>query len=296
MGNVFTALLSWLSVRSRSGRWILRIEDLDPQRSRPEYAQLIEDDLNWLGLDWDEGGTAGLGPHGPYSQSRRSHLYDAALQRLIDTGYVYPCTCTRADLLATSAPHQSDGRRIYGGRCRPASLPCPWPENAPHAAARLWVPSGVRHFIDRVYGPQQVDLATECGDFVLRRADGAWAYQLAVAVDDNDMGVNEIVRGNDLLLSVAQQDYLRQLLDMPPVEHAHVPLVVNDQGIRLSKRDQSLSMEALRTKYTPQQLTGILAHMAGIIPNPDPATPRDLAEIFDWSAIHPHPFVIAPNP
>ena len=125
LGNLFSALMSWLSVKSRGGRWILRIEDLDPQRSKPEFSRLIEDDLNWLGLDWDEGGMADRGPHGPYSQSLRGEIYAEYLARLDATGYTYPCTCTRADIMATQAPHQSDGRVIYGGRCRPATMPRP---------------------------------------------------------------------------------------------------------------------------------------------------------------------------
>lgn len=125
LGNLFTALMSWLSVRSRGGRWVLRIEDLDPQRSKIEHARMIEDDLDWLGLDFDEGGLQGCGAHGPYRQSERSGIYEEYLDRLIATGYTYPCTCTRADILATQAPHQSDGRVIYGGRCRPALLPSP---------------------------------------------------------------------------------------------------------------------------------------------------------------------------
>ena len=119
LGNLFSALLSWLSVRSRSGRWVLRIEDLDPQRSKEEYAKLIEDDLHWLGLDWDEGGLSDRGPHGPYRQSLRGDIYRIYLDKIRATGYSYPCTCTRADIIATQAPHQSDGLIIYGGHCRP---------------------------------------------------------------------------------------------------------------------------------------------------------------------------------
>ena len=122
LGNIFTAVLSWLSVKSRGGRWVLRIEDLDPQRSRLEYARLIEDDLRWLGLDWDEGGLDDLGPCGPYRQSLRSDIYAHYMQRLADTGLVYPCRCRRSDILATQAPHQSDGRVVYRGTCRPAHL------------------------------------------------------------------------------------------------------------------------------------------------------------------------------
>ena len=174
LGNVFAAVMSWLSVRSRRGRWILRIEDLDPQRSRPEYARMIEDDLDWLGLDWDEGGTEDRGACGPYSQSRRGDIYADMIERVIATGYTYPCTCTRADIMATQAPHQSDGRVIYGGRCRPLSLPAfPDVKTGTKAATRLYVPDRQITFTDRLFGERSFNLAAECGDFILRRADGA---------------------------------------------------------------------------------------------------------------------------
>lgn len=298
LGNVFTALLSWLSVKSRGGRWILRIEDLDPQRSRPEYARQIEDDLLWLGLEWDEGGVADVGCHQPYSQSRRSHIYEDALRRLIATGYCYPCSCRRADILATQAPHQSDGRVIYGGRCRPLSLPAPWhPDRGDGrpCAVRLSVPSDVIDFTDRVYGPQSVALDTHCGDFIVRRADGAWAYQLAVVVDDADMGVTEVVRGNDLLLSSAQQIYLYRLLGIEPPEFAHVPLVVNREGRRLSKRDGSLSMGAIRQRLSAPRLLGLLAYMAGLIDRPAEVGLPELLAGFEISRIRPSDTVMAPD-
>lgn len=122
LGNVFTALVSWLSARSSGGRWILRIEDLDPQRSHMEHARLIEDDLHWLGLDWDEGGIDGRGLHGPYLQSLRNYIYKEALERIESMGLTYPCYCTRADIMATQAPHESDGRVVYAGTCRPERL------------------------------------------------------------------------------------------------------------------------------------------------------------------------------
>ena len=159
LGNVFAAVMSWLSVRSRRGRWILRIEDLDPQRSRPEYARMIEDDLDWLGLDWDEGGTEDRGACGPYSQSRRGDIYADMIERVIATGYTYPCTCTRADIMATQAPHQSDGRVIYGGRCRPLSLPAfPDVKTGTKAATRLYVPDRQITFTDRLFGERSFNL------------------------------------------------------------------------------------------------------------------------------------------
>lgn len=294
LGNVYTALISWLAARSAGGRWILRIEDLDPQRSRTEYARQIEDDLHWLGLDWDEGGLDDRGPHGPYSQSRRSHLYENALARLRATGLTYPCRCTRADLNASSAPHASDGRRIYPGTCRPAAVP-PFQAVEPGtdrpAATRLYVPDTPVAFTDAVFGPQTVDLARECGDFVLRRADGAWAYQLAVVVDDADMEVSQIVRGADLLASAAQQDYLRQILGLPPVQYAHLPLVCNAGGRRLSKRDPDLDMAHLRRDRTPQQIIGLAARLAGLNPAGRSVRPADLLADFSFSRIQATPTV-----
>lgn len=287
LGNLFTALLSWLSVRSRGGRWVLRIEDLDPQRSKDEYARLIEDDLDWLGLNYDEGGMDDRGPNGPYRQSLRGEIYAEYLQRLQATGYTYPCTCTRADIMATQAPHQSDGRVIYSGRCRPPQLPClsDAPAGVKHST-RLFVPDEEIRFTDTVYGAQSVNLTRECGDFILRRADGAWAYQLAVVVDDALMGINEVVRGSDLLLSTAQQVYLYRLLGLPVPVYAHVPLICNSEGRRLSKRDMSLNMAQLRERFTAREIIGQLAHLAGLIPEPTPCLASELINLFNWGVIN----------
>lgn len=278
MGNIYTALLSWLSVRSRGGRWILRIEDLDPQRSKPEHALMIEDDLRWLGLEWDEGGLDGVGPNGPYVQSLRHHLYEDALQKLKATGLCYPCTCTRADILATQAPHESDGRVVYKGTCRPPVMPSPYIDRR-GSAVRLMVPDEDISFTDRIKGQQTVNLARHCGDFIVRRGDGAWSYQLAVVVDDALMGVTEVMRGDDLLLSAAQQIYLYRLLGFDPPQFAHVPLVCNEQGIRLSKRDRSLSMEYLRQHHTPEEVLGMAAHRARLIPTPSPVSLSELLQL-----------------
>ncbi|MDE6753340.1 MAG: tRNA glutamyl-Q(34) synthetase GluQRS [Muribaculaceae bacterium] len=287
LGNVFTALISWLSAKKNGGKWILRVEDLDPQRSRLEYARMIEDDLDWLGLEWDGGGIDGAGASVSYIQSQRGEIYEDMLQRLDKTGLTYPCRCTRADLMATQAPHESDGRIVYAGTCRPERLGgrVEVDENRPERATRLWVPDEVISFTDRLYGEQRVNLAEHCGDFVVRRADGAWAYQLAVVADDALMGVTEVVRGSDLLLSSAQQIYLYRLLGFDIPEFAHVPLLCNEKGERLSKRDTSLTMEELRKDYTPSHLIGLLAWYAGIMPEPFPISARGLLPLFSWSAI-----------
>lgn len=286
LGNIFTALISWLSAKKQGDRWILRIEDLDPQRSRLDYARQIEDDLQWLGLNWDEGGIEGIGEHGPYMQSQRNDLYMEVLEKLTITGLIYPCYCTRADIMATQAPHESDGRIVYAGTCRPQKLGGNADVKAVQMrATRLWVPDEEIVFTDRLFGVQSVNLLTHCGDFILRRADGAWAYQLAVVVDDALMGVREVVRGCDLLLSSTQQIYLYRLLGLEPPEFAHVPLLCNETGQRLSKRDKALDMGTLRKKYTSSQLIGWLAYYAGIMPEPFPISAEGLLPLFSWSAL-----------
>ena len=201
-----------------------------------------------------------------------------ALERLKASGLCYPCSCTRADILATQAPHESDGRVVYKGTCRPPVMPSPYMDR-PGAAVRLMVPDEDISFTDRIKGPQTVNLARHCGDFIVRRGDGAWSYQLAVVVDDALMGVTEVMRGDDLLLSAAQQIYLYRLLGFDSPEFAHVPLVCNEQGIRLSKRDRSLSMEYLREHHTPEEVLGIAAHRAGLISSPFPISLSALLQL-----------------
>ena len=286
LGNVFSALLSWLSAKAQGGTWLLRIEDIDPQRSRREYADMLMDDLQWLGLPWDEG---------PYWQSLRGPIYEHCLQQLTRGGMTYPCYCTRADILATQAPHESDGRVVYKGTCR--NLP-PGARTGP-AAIRMKVPDAghaLVTFTDGHYGTHTVNLATQCGDFIVRRKDGAWAYQLAVVVDDALMGITEVVRGRDLLLSSPQQIYLARQLGFTPPHFTHLPLLCNTAGQRLSKRDRSMDMEYLRQRYTPRQITGMLAHAAGLQPTPDAVSPQALVSSFSWSRVGTADIVLPPLP
>lgn len=275
LGNVFSALLSWLSARAQGGTWLLRIEDIDPQRSRHEYADMLMDDLQWLGLEWDGK---------PCWQSQRGDIYARYLQQLTEAGLIYPCYCTRADILATQAPHESDGRVVYKGTCR--NLP-PGARKGP-AALRMKVPDegrGIVTFTDGHYGTHTVDLTTQCGDFIVRRKDGAWAYQLAVVVDDSLMGINEVVRGRDLLLSSPQQIYLAQQLGFTPPSFTHLPLLCNTAGQRLSKRDKSLDMGCLRQRFTPNQIIGLLAHAASLQPTPDAVSAQSLVKTFSWNKV-----------
>lgn len=281
LGNMFCALLSWLSAKSQGGLWLLRIEDLDPGRSRPEHAAMLMDDLQWLGLEWDGE---------PVWQSRRSDLYEHYFKLLQQRGLTYPCYCTRADLLATQAPHESDGRVVYKGTCR--NLP---PQPGRQGATRLKVSDSDIPFTDGHYGFRTVNLARQVGDFIIRRKDGAWAYQLAVVVDDALTGVTEVVRGRDLLLSTPQQMYVAQLLAFPAMRFTHHPLLCNGEGQRLSKRDKSLDMGCLRHRFTSRQLTGWLACLAGIIPAPDAISLPELLPLFQWEKV-PCADIILKNP
>ena len=285
LGNIYSAVLSWLSARSQGGRWILRIEDLDRQRCHPEYAAQIEDDLRWLGLDWDEGGTLG-GPNGPYYQSQRTDFYINALEQLRCTGRLYPCFCTRADIMASSAPHQSDGMVVYSGKCRQLTAAQIADLQATRKPAiRLAVDNADGSFTDLHYGPQPYNLARDCGDFILRRADGNFAYQLAVVVDDALMGVTEVVRGCDLLPSTPQQIYLYGLLGYPVPQFAHIPLLIAPDGRRLAKRNAGTDMGSLRQRYTPQQLLGLVAHLAGLTDRCEGLSISEILSLFAWDRV-----------
>ena len=286
LGNLFCALLSWLSVKSQGGEWILRIEDLDTDRCRPDYARQVEEDLRWLGLAWDEGGSTG-GPDASYFQSQRTALYEAALERLREMGRVYPCFCTRAQLHAASAPHREDGLTVYPGTCRDLT-----PEeiarreaSGRRGALRLRVPEETVTFTDGHLGELTEYLPTDCGDFLLRRSDGLFAYQLAVVVDDAAMGITEVVRGADLLSSTPRQLLLYELLGWEAPEFFHFPLLLSPDGRRLSKRDGDLGLASLRERYTPEEIVGKLAYLAGQNPGGGPRTPEALAQGFHWDAV-----------
>ncbi len=274
LGNARTALLAWLDARAAGGAFVLRIEDVDFTRARRELEDRIYRDLAWLGLDWDEGPDVG-GPHGPYRQSERSDLYAAALARLEN----YPCTCTRKQLreLPTLG---ATGEDVSPGTCRGAAATGP-------SALRWQVPAGRIEFVDRILGPYAQDVAREVGDFVLRRGDGAWAYQLAVVVDDAAMAIDAVVRGADLLDSTPRQILLQRALGLPTPSYAHVPLILGAAGAKLSKRDGAPDLSALREGgASPEAVIATLARSVGLIGADVAAVrPAELVPGFDLAAV-----------
>ncbi len=287
LGNLMTALLAWLSAKHCGGRIVLRIEDLDTDRCLPEYVRQIEADFRTLGLVWDEGGSDG-GSNGPYFQSGRGERYAAALKKLEEQGLVYPCFCTRAQLHAASAPHREDGQAVYPGTCRsltPAQAAARQRETERPPALRLRVPDKEIAFTDGRMGLYRENLARECGDFLLRRSDGLWAYQLAVVVDDAAMGVTEVVRGSDLLSSTPRQLLLYDLLGLPAPRFIHSPLLLAADGRRLSKRERDLSLDVLLAGSTPEAVIGKLAYLAGFHPSARPCTPPELLAEFAWDKV-----------
>ena len=277
LGNIWSGLLAWLSARSQGGRMVLRLEDLDPDRCTRAWCDQVMRDLEWLGLTWD---------NEPVYQSERTDLYAQAFRKLEEQGLIYPCYCTRAERLAVSAPHRSDGQAIYDGRCRrrsPQEL-----EELSHSRRPAWrvaVPEEEYAFRDLLQGEVRENLARDCGDFILRRSDGVYAYQLAVVVDDAAMGVTQVVRGSDLLDSTPRQLWLQEELGLPHPEYGHVPLLLAPDGRRLAKRDRDQELGELQSRYTAPELVGRLAHLAGLIPEPAPVTPAELVPLFSWEKL-----------
>lgn len=281
LGNVFSALLAWLSIRSGGGKFLLRIEDLDPDRCRKEYAEQIKRDLDWLGLDWDEEQTP---------QSERDAAYEDCFRKLEAQGLVYPCYCSRASLHAASAPHASDGRVVYPGTCRNLKQP----PNDKKPAWRLIVPDREIALTDGLQGQYAENLARDCGDFIIRRADGVFAYQLAATCDDAAGGVTEVTRGRDILSSTPGQIYLQELFSWLRPSYYHVPLLIDESGRRLSKRDGDLDLGALKERFSAEELLGRLAWAAGVLPAYAPCSARKLAERFDWKSVRREDIVIRP--
>lgn len=275
LGNVFSAMLAWLSVKSCGGKMVLRIEDLDPARCRPEYADTLKEDLQWLGLFWDEEQTP---------QSLRAESYRAQFEVLDKQGLVYPCYCSRGELHAASAPHAEDGTLIYAGTCRDLT-PSARAAKTKAPCFRVIVPDETFSLRDGLQGEYSQNLARGCGDFIIRRADGVYAYQLAVVTDDEEAGVTQVVRGCDLLSSTPRQMWLQKMLGFRAPRYYHVPLLVAPDGRRLSKRERDLDMGALRARLRPEQLLGMLAHACGLLETEEAASAGELLQVFSWENV-----------
>ena len=280
IGNIAACLIAWLFARQHGGSVILRIEDLDKERSKPEYIQSVLHDLETLGLVWDN--------EEIIYQSNRTSRYDEVFEKLDKAGVLYPCYCSRADLHAASAPHRGE-RYLYAGTCRNLS---PAERQAKslsrNAAYRIRVPKHMFDFEDALQGRYRQELESECGDFIVKRSDGVYAYQLAVVVDDLDQGINQVVRGIDLLDSTPQQMYVRSLIDpdASAVAYAHIPLLLDERGRRLSKRDHDMGLEAILGHFrTVEHLIGYLAHVLGIRPDAEPLSAQELIECSDLQAL-----------
>lgn len=272
-GNIYAALSAWLVAKSQGGTIVLRIEDLDRERSKAEYITAVQRDFELLGLTWDQG---------PFFQHDRDEVYLEAFSALERKGLVYPCFCTRADLHAASAPHRGE-KFVYPGTCRGLTAEQITEKSMRRAPAqRLRVPDAAYSFEDMVQGRYEQNLAHDCGDFLIRRSDQAFAYQLAVVVDDAAQGVTSIVRGVDLLCSTPQQLYLQELLGLDHPRYAHIPLLVAEKNRRLSKRDHDAGIEELLARFkTPEAIIGHIAGICGLAPTCDPATPEQLLATFD---------------
>ncbi len=291
VGNARTYLLAWLSVRSRRGRVVMRIEDLDSPRVKQWAVDQAMEDLRWLGLDWDEGPDVG-GPNSPYIQTARSGIYQEAFALLREREQVYPCTCSRSDVAAAaSAPHAAHEGPVYPGTCAKRSVSdasslsqqYSWRFRSSEAASSL---------ADVVLGHRQMSVARDLGDFVVAKGDGTPGYQLAVVLDDHAMGVTEVLRGDDLIASAFRQLDVFDAFDWSSPTFAHVPLVTGPDGRRLAKRHGDTRLSTLREQgVRAEQLIGLLAQSCGLRKTSEPTTARELLADFDLTKLPSAPFV-----
>ena len=298
LGNARTALLAWLQARAAGGAFVMRVEDLDFGRVRPGVMETQLDELRWLGLDWNEGPDVG-GPHAPYVQSLRGEQYDEALRVLAARGLLFECACSRRDIAAAaSAPHAGEEGPRYPGTCRERRVDASAPSLMAHGrslvALRMRVEPREVCFDDLLMGRCCFSPAEETGDFVVRRKDGAAAYQLAVVVDDAAMEITHVVRGGDLLSSTARQLLVYRALDLPAPAFLHVPLMLGDDGERLAKRHGSVSLGELRSRgVCPERVTGWLAATCGLVDEGEEIAARDLVPRFSIDRLPREPTVVA---
>jgi len=272
-GTLLAALLCWLDARSRGARLVLRLEDLDPERCRPEYAEAMRADLDWLGLDFDA----------TERQRENGRRYEAALDQLAAADLLYPCSCSRARLLER-ADRAADGSLRYPGTCRQRSLPAQdWRAGAEPLRVRL--SEGLIALHDESGEDLSQDPAAALGDPLVRRRDGAIAYQLASVVDDAAEEVTRVVRGRDLAASTGTQAALRSLLDLSHPAHRHHLLLLERRGDKLAKLHGAVDIAALRQVYTAESLCGVLAQAAGLREHRQPTTPTELLASFRWERV-----------
>jgi glutamyl-tRNA synthetase len=282
LGNARTFLVNWLLARQRGWHILLRIEDLDGPRIKPGADRQAIDDLRWLGLDWDEG---------PAYQSSRRTEYASAIEKLLADGCAYPCACSRKEVeRAASAPHADDGATIYPGTCRGRfpSIGAAREASGREPAIRFLVPDETVAWMDTLCGPQRSDAATDFGDFVIAKADGTAAYQLAVVVDDAEMGVTQVVRGDDLIDSTPRQILLYRALGLEAAipTYCHLPLVVGADGRRLAKRHGDTRLEFYRELgVPPRRLLALLARWCGMPEVGDEIGIEELLRRFDLAAM-----------
>ncbi len=277
LGNLLCAMLAYLSARSKGGRILLRIEDIDLPRCPAKWSEQAIEDLAWFGFRWD--GEI-------LFQSERTEIYRRHLEHLEKQGLIYPCFCTRAQLMNMAAPNLGDTQTVYTRLC--ASLTAEEIEQKRKTrspALRIRVPDRVVSFTDGLFGPQSEHLGRDCGDFILRRSDGLYGYQLAAVVDDALSGVTEVVRGRDILSATPRQIYLLEKLGYPVPKYIHIPLLMDHEGRRLAKRDRDLDLSALSRRFSPQELLGMLAFSAGITEEVRPVSLEGLVPLFDWQKI-----------
>jgi glutamyl-tRNA synthetase len=281
LGNIFSFLITWADARSRDNRVIFRMDDLDERCKNKEVQNTLISDLRWLGIDWD--GKI-------VYQSERVKIYEEAFNDLKKKDMLYPCFCSRADIHAASAPHASDGTPIYSGKCKNLD-----PSQVEHLkeikkfSYRVSVPDLNVTIHDEIFGDYGQNLENDCGDFIVRRSDGVFAYQLTSTIDDIEMGITRIVRGCDLLASTPRQVWLANVISPPSqmqIKYAHLPMLINENGQRLAKRDEPLDLGFMKQEgFSAAKIRGIIAKLAGFINDDADLSTEEFLKIFNLASL-----------